>query len=183
MIRAGSIHCQGQKLRLEAKFPIMAESRRSRVPLKSPKPLAQVFREGKGVFAKRAQGLVRLYRLQLEWEKIVGAELARRTRPKEFRGKTLTIAVESPVWAQHLSFMREKILDLLSGRLHETVENLRFVNSALPQMPKEKPEAAKPVVTFRKSRGEAPKEEISTILERLRRRAAELKAQREKNRP
>lgn len=63
------------------------------------------------------------YNFVLQWEEIVGKDIAKRTRPEGIRGRTLLVNVSDPVWAQELSFQREVIL----GRLAKVVKSSELV--------------------------------------------------------
>ena len=59
------------------------------------------------------------YEFVLHWPDIVGAEIAKRTKPECIRNKTLVVAVVNSAWAQELSFNKAMILQRLKGRLSD----------------------------------------------------------------
>ncbi|MCX7021184.1 MAG: DUF721 domain-containing protein [bacterium] len=70
---------------------------------------------GGSLGSRRLREAVRLGRLRLVWEEIVGASLARRTRVKGLRGRTLVIEVNDPAALEPL---RESV-DRIGERLRE----------------------------------------------------------------
>lgn len=72
---------------------------------------------------------VEKYNFVLYWDKIVGSELAKRTKPDGIRGKRLYVKVGNSVWIQELSFHKEIILNRLSKYLSTDVqvEDIFFV--------------------------------------------------------
>lgn len=81
--------------------------------------------------ALRAVGLdhqIARYEFVLRWPEIVGAEIAKRTRPECIRNNTLVIRVASSVWAQELSFQKEIILRRLRRLYpeHDMVHDIHF---------------------------------------------------------
>jgi hypothetical protein len=50
------------------------------------------------------------------WGEVVGERVARRTKPGSIRDGTLTVVVESPVWAQELSLLSADIIAALTRR-------------------------------------------------------------------
>jgi len=51
-----------------------------------------------------------LARLNADWRRLVGPAVARHTAPADLRDRTLQVAVDSPVWMQQLSFLRNELL-------------------------------------------------------------------------
>ncbi|MCG0275088.1 MAG: DUF721 domain-containing protein [Thermosediminibacteraceae bacterium] len=61
------------------------------------------------------------------YEEIVGEKLARVSKPIFFRGDTLFIGVESPVWAHQLLFFKTEILEKINSFLSfPLVKDIRF---------------------------------------------------------
>lgn len=50
------------------------------------------------------------YKFVLQWSAIVGEEIAKRSKPECFRGKTLIVRVINSVWANELSFQKDTII-------------------------------------------------------------------------
>ena len=69
------------------------------------------------------------YQFILHWKEIVGAEIARRTKPECFRGDALVVRVVDSVWAQELTFQKEVILKRLQKFLDhdQVVSDIFFV--------------------------------------------------------
>ena len=102
---------------------------KKRATLKAPLPMSNILG---GVFGRRGALLVDTYRVQKSWEQIVGAELARRTYPKRIQRDVLLVAVENPAWAQHLSMMKDEILQVIRERTGRKFSDLRFENRPIP---------------------------------------------------
>lgn len=60
--------------------------------------------------------VVSLELLEAAWPELVGRDLAGRTRPQDWRGSTLYIAVSSMPWMQELSYRQDELLARI-GRL------------------------------------------------------------------
>ena len=59
-------------------------------------------------------------RLRAEWENLVGATIAERSRPLRVRGKTLLVEVKNSTWMNEIQFHRSEII--------------RKVNSEFPKL-------------------------------------------------
>lgn len=59
------------------------------------------------------------YQFVLHWKDIVGAEVAKRTKPETLRNGRLTIKVSDSAWAQELSFQAPLIIKQLQKHLSE----------------------------------------------------------------
>lgn len=68
------------------------------------------------------------YQFVLHWEKIVGPEIAKLTRPDSLKNGILVLRVPNSVWAQELSFSKDVIVERLREYLRgsEIVEDVRF---------------------------------------------------------
>lgn len=68
------------------------------------------------------------YRFVLHWPDIVGADIARRTKPECLRNGSLVIRVTTSAWAQELAFHKATILARLKRFLGEgeTVKDVFF---------------------------------------------------------
>ena len=82
--------------------------------------------------ALRAKGIDKdldRYRFILEWDQIVGDEIAKRTCPECMRGSTLIVKVSDSTWAQELSFQKEVIIKRMNRICKDTapVSDIRFV--------------------------------------------------------
>jgi hypothetical protein len=63
------------------------------------------------------QGSLGEYRIQVQWDKTVGALIARHARPRSVRGKKLYLSVDSPAWMQQLSLLKPQLIEKLNGAL------------------------------------------------------------------
>ncbi len=59
------------------------------------------------------------YRLFGQWERAVGAVIARHAQPSAIRGKKLTVTVDSSAWMQQLSLLRPEIISKVNACLGE----------------------------------------------------------------
>jgi hypothetical protein len=73
-----------------------------------PVPLADVLRERFSQLGWERK--MREQEILSRWEEAVGPQIAGRTRPVEVRNRRLTVAVDSPAWAQQLSFLKKDLL-------------------------------------------------------------------------
>jgi hypothetical protein len=74
------------------------------------------------------------FRIRDMWETIVGLHIAKKASPEGVRNGILYVNVESSVWMQELTFMKQQILD----RIHQTcessgVKDIRFKLGKIPQ--------------------------------------------------
>jgi len=61
------------------------------------------------------------------WVEIVGAEIAKNTKPKKLKDKVLYISTVSPIWAGELSLMSQDIISKINEYLKENaVSSLRI---------------------------------------------------------
>lgn len=60
---------------------------------------------------------IRRIRLRLEWSRIVGRQLAARTRPDYVKDGILHVRVWDSSWLHHLSFMRDTIVATINERM------------------------------------------------------------------
>lgn len=71
--------------------------------------------------------------LTAAWPTIVGADVAKNSRPLEIARDTLVIATRSSAWSQQLSFLSERVLSVMRVRdLAPHVDRLRFKVGKLP---------------------------------------------------
>jgi len=72
--------------------------------------------------------------LEAAWEEIVGADVARNSRPARIAGGTLTVTTRSGAWSNQLSFLSEHVLAAVSARLPAAaVTRLQFRVGRLPR--------------------------------------------------
>lgn len=57
------------------------------------------------------------YRIQGQWEKAVGAGIARHAQPQTVQGKKLVLVVDSPAWMQQLSLLKPELIEKLNKAL------------------------------------------------------------------
>ncbi len=72
------------------------------------------------------------YRIFGQWERAVGAVIARHAQPSAVRGKKLTVTVDSSAWMQQLSLLRPEIINKVNACLREeAVESITLRIGAL----------------------------------------------------
>jgi hypothetical protein len=65
--------------------------------------------------------------LEAGWKEIVGADVARNSRPARIAGGTLTVTTRSSAWSHQLTFLAEDVLRAVKARVPAAgVEQLRF---------------------------------------------------------
>jgi predicted nucleic acid-binding Zn ribbon protein len=75
--------------------------------------------------ARGLQGSLGEYRILGQWEKTVGASIARHAQPRSVRGKKLYLSVDSPAWMQQLSLLKPEIIEKLNGNLgKDTIKDI-----------------------------------------------------------
>jgi hypothetical protein len=89
-----------------------------------PRPVGELI--GGSLGSKRLRDAVRLARLRLVWEGIVGTSLARRTRVVELRGSTLVIGVADPPALEPLREERPEIEKRLRERTDNAVRGIEL---------------------------------------------------------
>lgn len=84
---------------------------------------------------------VRAERVATEWQELVGAKIASRTRPKGVYGRMLVIEVASSAWLHELTMLRPTLLGELVTRLGEPrlFDDLSFRIAGRSQPPREAP--------------------------------------------
>lgn len=70
-----------------------------------------------------------------DWPGIVGDLVAQQTRPISLRRGVLCVATASSVWAQNLSFERQRILAKLNAILPQPVTDIRFSTAQWSEVP------------------------------------------------
>jgi predicted nucleic acid-binding Zn ribbon protein len=74
-----------------------------------------------------AGAAMELARLQMEWERVIGAQVAKVTRPVSLKSGVLTIGVPGSVWANELHFVKKNIIAAANELLEcEIVTDIRF---------------------------------------------------------
>jgi hypothetical protein len=77
-----------------------------------------------------------------DWEALVGAGLAARTRPRRLERGVLTIACAGPV-AMELTMLAPQVIELINAGLgRPAVKSMRFIQAALPAPPPPRPQPA-----------------------------------------
>ena len=73
------------------------------------------------------------YEFILFWKDIVGAEIAKRSKPLNFKGTTLMIQVVDSAWAQELSYHKPVIISRLKKYLDDpsSLQDIHFVVGAV----------------------------------------------------
>lgn len=75
--------------------------------------------------------------VMVHWESIVGRDIASQAYPTRVRNQILFVAVTSPVWAHHLSMMKEQILEKIrqfTGQKQVSIKDIRFHAGKLPAL-------------------------------------------------
>lgn len=95
---------------------------------------------------KLRDGLLEL-EVRRAWSAVVGADLARRSRPQSLADGCLTVVVDNSPWLQELTLRSGELGERLRGRFSQ-IRSLRFVLGALaaPEpAPRERARAAVPL--------------------------------------
>lgn len=104
--------------------------RRRRIKTRQPIEF-QTILTTKGI-TNKIKDLVPLYRVQREWEEIVGPALAQWTLACRIEKTRLVIKVENPTWAQHLGFVKIDILKKLEQKVSLVFSDLQFEVGVIP---------------------------------------------------
>jgi hypothetical protein len=68
------------------------------------------------------------HRLMAEWSQLVGAQIATHTMPREVRGRTLWVVVDSSTWLHELTLLKPLLLAKIAPRAGKAdVRDVRFV--------------------------------------------------------
>ncbi len=75
----------------------------------------------------------RAQRVQKDWQRAVGAGLARHSEPERLADGVLTIRVDSPAWMQELAFLKPELLQRLGEGSNgmPVVRDIRFKQGTL----------------------------------------------------
>ena len=77
-----------------------------------------------------------LLRLQSSWAELVGSPIAAHSFPLMVRGETLIVVVDSSVWSQELSLLREDLLRRVNCKGESPfLRHVRFHVGTLPEIP------------------------------------------------
>lgn len=80
-----------------------------------------------------------VYRLWVDWERVVGGRFAERVQPVEFRNGVLVLAVATTAWRQEMEFLKPELLARIQAYLDDQrVRDLAFVLRRAPAV-KRKP--------------------------------------------
>lgn len=94
---------------------------------KGPVLLAEVLREN--LRTRGWEQNLREQEILNRWEDAVGDQIARRARPLHVVNHRLTIAVDSPAWAQQLSLLKKDLLTRIHTLLgNESIKDLYFTS-------------------------------------------------------
>jgi hypothetical protein len=75
---------------------------------------------GKLLKAHGFQGRLHEYHIFGQWERSVGAMIARHAQPQSVRGSKLSLIVDSPAWMQQLTLLKPEIIEKLNTSLGRT---------------------------------------------------------------
>jgi hypothetical protein len=120
---------------------------------------------GRMLKARGLESRLSEYRVLGQWEKAVGAVIARHARPQSVRGRKLTLVVDSPAWMQQLSLLKPELVEKMNKNLGRDM--IREVTLKLGEVaPSAAPEEEAPPVRVSLSREE--RATIETYLEEIR---------------
>jgi predicted nucleic acid-binding Zn ribbon protein len=75
--------------------------------------------------ARGMEGRLREYRILGEWDRAVGAVIARHAQPFSLRGKKMALIVDSPAWMQQLSLLKPEIIERVNRSLgHNAIRDI-----------------------------------------------------------
>ncbi|MCI5071846.1 DUF721 domain-containing protein [bacterium] len=80
------------------------------------------------LFAKRP--MISVYKLQKNWENLVGEMMAKRSLPVRVKKDCLIIAVENQAWGQQFTLMKPVLLQAIADKLNLKFGDIRFVSEA-----------------------------------------------------
>jgi len=89
-----------------------------------PRPIGDLI--GGSLGSRRLREAVRLGRLRLVWEEVVGSSLARRTRVRGLRGRTLLIEVGDPAALGPLREIADRVGERLSQKTGGEVDGVEL---------------------------------------------------------
>jgi predicted nucleic acid-binding Zn ribbon protein len=105
--------------------PVRRTNRRSRGARKNPKGIAQALAEWSAALG--IDQTLRRYAVITGWEEIVGAQIARVTRPQRFENGVLFVSVTTAPWRAELSLQRMEIIAKLNKAAgSRIVKDIRF---------------------------------------------------------
>jgi predicted nucleic acid-binding Zn ribbon protein len=75
--------------------------------------------------ARGMEDSIREYRIFGQWDRAVGAVIARHTQPSSLRGKKMSLIVDSPAWMQQLTLLKPEIIGKMNRRLgHDAIKDI-----------------------------------------------------------
>ncbi|HZY98087.1 MAG TPA: DUF721 domain-containing protein [Candidatus Baltobacteraceae bacterium] len=111
------------------------------------------------------------------WDEIVGAGVAKNSRPAKLTGDALSVTVRSSAWGHQLSLLSETILTAVRARLPRAgIERLRFRVGRLSESPKPVAAPRRPAAAARRRVVERP--ESATLQEAVSRLREDVTASR-----
>ncbi len=111
--------------------------------------------------------------LEAGWPDIVGAQVARNSRPSRIAGGTLIVTTRSNPWSHQLTLLGEHVLRAIAARVPKArVERLRFRVGRLPQADA----GPQPRARRDRARSRAPRPEAASAAEALARFRQEVEA-------
>jgi predicted nucleic acid-binding Zn ribbon protein len=82
-------------------------------------------------------------RIWLVWDSAVGAQIAAKARPVNFRDGVLTVMVSNAPWMQQLNFLKKGLIEKVNAALGEDVVREIFLKAGMPDRPQNDPRPAK----------------------------------------
>jgi hypothetical protein len=104
------------------------------------------------------------HRLIAQWGQIVGPQIALHTTPREIRGRTLWVVVDSSTWLHELTLLKPLLLEKLvpvAGKA--AVQDVRFVIDEVPA-PESPPERRLPQSTVLDPEAEAALDRAVSVI-------------------
>jgi hypothetical protein len=105
--------------------------------------------------ARGLDGRLSEYHILGQWQKSVGAAIARHAQPVSLRGKKLYLSVDSPAWMQQLSLLKPVLIEKINGSLGRQAINdiaLKLGEVESSERPQEEPVVLPPLSAEDRSR-------------------------------
>ncbi len=117
----------------------MTEKRKRSQPTAIAGLLGEIFR-GKPVEKRLGEG-----KIWLVWDTAVGAQIAAKARPVNFRDGVLTVVVSNAPWMQQLNFLKKGLIDKINATMGEELVREIFLKAGKPEQPVQTPPPRKKI--------------------------------------
>ena len=123
------------------------QKRKKRKKLKEPQRIAEALPESLNRLGHKSyDAWIKLYN---EWERIVGTNIAERTRPRKLKAGLLIVQTTSAVWKNELTFLKQRLISQINTFLdQDAVKDIKVTHGQekLPDMyvPPPKPQQSRP---------------------------------------